>query len=237
MSGHSGSAKPKVFISWSMPRAGGVAKGFKALLDMVLPEYEAFLSSDIPSGTDWWPKLRQSLEDPTTGVVFLTPENRENPWLNFEAGALANSPAGKVMPILCFGLEETSLGPPMSAFQARRCDRDGIERLLCDLNEAVERERRRDKAHVEKQVKAFWKDFEEALEAANLQPRQRSRPRRRRALTICSRKCCFTRGKSAGGSVGRPMTRDGRRAGGAGNASSPQRQSRCRKMKWTLSDA
>jgi len=46
--------------------------------------------SDIPAGAIWSTEIMNNLSSADVGIIFLTPENKAEPWLLFEAGALAN---------------------------------------------------------------------------------------------------------------------------------------------------
>ena len=48
-----------------------------------------FLSEDIDKGAEWFQSIRQGLDCSHVGIVVFTRENAENPWMHFEAGALA----------------------------------------------------------------------------------------------------------------------------------------------------
>jgi hypothetical protein len=86
-----------VFICWSGGRSKAIAEGLKELLQRVLPELErrdgeadpVFLSEDIEKGAEWFQSIREELDRSKVGIVVLTRENLENPWIHFEAGALA----------------------------------------------------------------------------------------------------------------------------------------------------
>ena len=79
----------KLFISWSGEVSHRVALHFKEWLPVVLPFVEAWVSSeDIPKGSRWGAELATQLEGTDAGIVCLVPGNIDEPWLNFEAGAL-----------------------------------------------------------------------------------------------------------------------------------------------------
>ncbi|MCK1284356.1 toll/interleukin-1 receptor domain-containing protein [Bradyrhizobium sp. 44] len=66
-------------------------------------------SEDIEKGTHWSSSIRHELDSTSFGILILTPENTESPWLHFEAGAIAKSVIdGRVAPIL-FGLKPSDI--------------------------------------------------------------------------------------------------------------------------------
>src|SRR5260370_42334613 len=83
----------KVFLSWSGDRSEGVAHELARCLKMVL-RVKPFLSSkDIRSGSQWYEIIAKELGQTKFGIVCLTPENLEAPWILFEGGALAKTAA------------------------------------------------------------------------------------------------------------------------------------------------
>ncbi len=78
-----------VFISWS----GALAKAVAQLLDSWLPDViqgvKTWLSTeDIDKGSIWSGKINEALST-TVGILCVTQENRNAPWLLFEAGGLS----------------------------------------------------------------------------------------------------------------------------------------------------
>jgi hypothetical protein len=62
------------------------------------------------------------LEESKIGILFLTNENLQAPWLMFEAGALSKRIGdSKVCPIL-FGLKATDVTDPLAQFQLARIE-------------------------------------------------------------------------------------------------------------------
>ncbi|WP_063608410.1 TIR domain-containing protein [Shouchella clausii] len=82
----------KVFLSWSGSESEQLAKIFKDWLPNVLQYVEPYMSSqDINLGERWNNNISASLEDSTFGLIFVTPNNINAPWLNYEAGALSKT--------------------------------------------------------------------------------------------------------------------------------------------------
>ena len=55
---------------------------------------------DIEKGENWDKILSQELEECRYGIVCLTPENINAPWINFEAGAIAKSLDSKLTTLM-----------------------------------------------------------------------------------------------------------------------------------------
>ena len=45
-------------------------------------------SKDIDRGSIWFNEIFDELKDTNFGIVFVTKENQDKPWLLFESGAL-----------------------------------------------------------------------------------------------------------------------------------------------------
>jgi hypothetical protein len=77
---------------------------------------------EIGSGVRWGDALADSLEETNYGILCVTRENQDAPWLAFEAGALAKSvKRAKVIP-LCMDLPTSDLTGPLKTFQGRCLD-------------------------------------------------------------------------------------------------------------------
>ncbi|QOD42540.1 toll/interleukin-1 receptor domain-containing protein [Clavibacter zhangzhiyongii] len=130
----------QVFISWSGPQANAVAEGLKDWLPRVLARtVSCFVSSsDIESGQRGLNVIAQQLEQCEFGIVVVTPDNLEKPWINFEAGALSKAfkDHAQVTPLLV-GLAEQEVKPPLSQFQMRSAtSKESVLQLVLSVNRA-----------------------------------------------------------------------------------------------------
>ena len=127
----------KIFLSWSGARSLRLATALKDGLQILFPEADFVISSeDMSLGVRWSQEIGRQLAESNTGIICVTPENVDNPWLLFEAGALSKSiQDSRVIPC-CFDMRVADLSPPMGQFQSMEADRDGIGMLvtrLCDI--------------------------------------------------------------------------------------------------------
>lgn len=127
--------KLEVFISWSGPRAGAVAKELKSWLEVALQFTRPFLSKDIVAGKRWSTDLAEALDRSNFGILVLTPENVASEWLLFEAGALAKHLGRSHVVPLLIEMQATDLRLPLSDFQAVRLA-DQLFDLATALNAA-----------------------------------------------------------------------------------------------------
>ncbi|MEW6367365.1 MAG: toll/interleukin-1 receptor domain-containing protein [Acidobacteriota bacterium] len=126
----------KVFISWSGERSRAVAEILRQWLPSVLQAVRPYFTpDDIVKGARWNSEISRELDASRIGLLVLTPENQNAPWLVFEAGALGkNLDRSKVCPILLGGLEPSDVKGPLVQFQAARFDRVDMKRLVKMMN-------------------------------------------------------------------------------------------------------
>ncbi|MFP3468401.1 hypothetical protein, partial [Leifsonia sp. SIMBA_070] len=71
-------------------------------------------------------------------IVFVTPENANSEWLNFEAGAMYASLDKSLLPILV-GIEKTNYSGPLKNIQLTEIsNRDDVLKLLQTLNKSCD---------------------------------------------------------------------------------------------------
>jgi TIR domain len=125
----------KIFISWSGDRSKALAAGLKDWLPTVLQYVQPWMSSsDINSGERWSSAIATQLQETNFGILCVTKENLEAPWLLFEAGALAKSmQEGRVIP-LRLDVEPSEIKGPLEQFHSEKADADGVKKLITSLN-------------------------------------------------------------------------------------------------------
>jgi hypothetical protein len=125
----------KVFISWAGERSNAIAAALYKWLPAMQQKIEPYMSSEsIEKGTLWFPDLTRELEATRFGVVVLTSENKDSPWLHFEAGVVARAvDQARLAPIL-FGLNPSDIGPPLTQFQVTSFEKADMKRLLASVN-------------------------------------------------------------------------------------------------------
>jgi hypothetical protein len=132
--------RTKVFISWSKERSKTAAVALRDWLPEALQQVDPWMSEhDIESGSRWANQISGELGGSNFGVICVTPENREEPWIHFEAGALSKLGVSRVVPLLLGGLSKAEVTGPLSQFQSERADdSEGVLRMLQTLNNASE---------------------------------------------------------------------------------------------------
>ena len=126
----------KVFISWSGDRSRAIADVLRRWLPSVLQAVRPYFSpDDVAKGSRWSSDIAKELDASRIGLLVITPENQEAPWLLFEAGALAkNLDRSKVCPLLFGGMEPTDVKGPLVQFQAAQFSKDELKRVMKMIN-------------------------------------------------------------------------------------------------------
>jgi len=126
----------RVFISWSGDRSKAVADVLRRWFPSVLQAVRPYFSpDDVAKGARWSSEIAKELEASRVGLLVITPENQEAPWLLFEAGALAkNLDRSKVCPILFGAMEPTDVKGPLVQFQAAQFSETEMKRVIKMMN-------------------------------------------------------------------------------------------------------
>jgi hypothetical protein len=129
-----------VFISWSGERSKIAAQALNDWLPMVIQAVEPWMSdSDIDKGSRGLSEISHALGASKIGIVCLTPENQDAPWLNYEAGALSKTIDEKtrLCTYLLAGLAPEQVLQPLGMFQHTRADKEDTRKLVHSINTAV----------------------------------------------------------------------------------------------------
>lgn len=125
----------RIFISWSGEQSQSIAVGLRRLFGAVLPNSRPWVSSeDIDPGERWSHVLAAELEASSFGVTCVVPGNLAEPWLHFEAGAIAKMVGeGRLVPLV-HQVDPGALPGPLAQFQAVPCTKEGVGRLVRAVN-------------------------------------------------------------------------------------------------------
>jgi hypothetical protein len=128
----SDTARRTVYLSWSGGASEGLAKALGSWLPQVIQNVQVNSPDKFGGGYRWADELR-TIEDSDVAVLCLTPGNIHSPWMAFEAGAISRGGASKVIPLL-FNISPHEITGPLATFQALSSDKDGIYRLIEQIN-------------------------------------------------------------------------------------------------------
>src|SRR5215471_20681854 len=153
-----------IFISWSGERSNRAALGLRSLLEAVFQRaVQVFISEYIGPGENWVQRIQEELKQSQIGIVCLTYDNFQTPWLLFEAGAAAIAlGSGRILvPYAVDELPDAADRSPLAMFQRARADHDGTYRLVQKINQA--RKDPEDTKNLQKYFEKWWTDLDETI--------------------------------------------------------------------------
>jgi len=124
-----------IFISWSGDRGKYIALKLRDWVPSVLQGVKPWVSDqDIQKGARWVTELLNHLDSCQVGIVCLTPESLQAPFLLFESGALAKNVDSSFLIPYLWGLKPTDVTGPLSLFQGVQADEQGTKQALETIN-------------------------------------------------------------------------------------------------------
>jgi TIR domain len=128
----------KVFLSWSGDLSRKLADALRSWLPSTLQSVKPYFTpEDIEKGAKWGSEISKELETSNIGIVCLTRDNTEKPWILFEAGALSKSIQKSHVCTLLFDLEPTDVKGPLTSFQATKFIKDDFKKLVMTINSSA----------------------------------------------------------------------------------------------------
>jgi hypothetical protein len=156
-----------VFVCWS----GELSKNIGMILSNWLPSILQFVDpffsvEDISKGSKWIFDLSKELESTDIGIICLTRENINKPWILFEAGALSKKIDSARVCTVLFNINPVDLDGPLSLFQHTCFVKEDFLRLIKSINGFNNEFKLEDKL-VEKVFEMWWPDLEKQIHQLN----------------------------------------------------------------------
>lgn len=160
---HFGRCTMKVFISWSGALSKELGESLRDWIPVVLQAVNPYFTpSDVEKGTRWSTDIARELEGSSIGILCVTRENINSPWMLFEAGALSKSlEKSHVCPML-FGITNTDLAGPLKQFQTTAFDKSEVKQLLTVINNQIPEGKLAAKT-LETVFEKWWPDLDEKV--------------------------------------------------------------------------
>jgi hypothetical protein len=162
----------KIFISWSGDLSREITKVLRIWLPKMFDRVEPWMSDiDVAAGSRALKDIEDRLNESDFGVIVVTTENHEKPWLNFEAGALSKRFDGsiaRVVPLLVNFDDFYQVTTTIRQFQGvmlqkdEKPYKDGVRKLLQSISTVAGA----DWPAVEARFDWSWDEFAEQIEAA-----------------------------------------------------------------------
>lgn len=155
----------KVFISWSGKFSKECAELLRDWIKCTLQASEPWISSmDIDKGSLWFNDISDELKDTKIGIVCLTKENKDKPWILFESGALAKGIATNKVCTFLINLRSSDLDNPLAQFNHTIPDKEGMKALLTTINKELEEKMLEDRI-LDQVFDTYWGSFERDFNA------------------------------------------------------------------------
>lgn len=156
----------KVFVSWSGRRSRVVAEMLSGWIRCVLQASQPWISTQhIDKGAIWFSEISDQLRDTAAGIVCLTQENKNKPWILFETGALAKGLSANRVCTFLVDLTPTDIEDPLAQFNHTTPDKASVWGLVNTLNNCLE-SGRLDERILGDVFDIYWPKFEVDFAAA-----------------------------------------------------------------------
>ena len=170
----------KVFLSWSGPRSKAVAELLNDWLRCVLQACKPWISSrDIDRGALWFSEITNQLSGTDIGIVCLTADNKNKPWILFEAGALAKGLSHARVCTILVDLQPSEIEDPLAQFNHTLPEKESMWSLVRTLNDSLQNQLI-DERILSNVFSTYWPQFEENFKkiistiALEEEPKQRT---------------------------------------------------------------
>ena len=156
----------KIFISWGGSKSKAIAEVLRDWIKLVLQAMRPWMSTrDIDRGAIWLTEIMDQLKDTEVGIVCLTQENKNRPWVLFEAGALVKGLTSNRVCTLLIDLRPTDVEDPLAQFNHTLPTKEGMLSFIRTLNARLG-EAGLDERALERSFTTFWPQFEQDFHAA-----------------------------------------------------------------------
>jgi hypothetical protein len=158
----------KIFLSWSGARSRTAAEVLKWWTRCVIQAARPWISTeDIDRGALWFSEINNGLSDTAIGIVCLTQENKDRPWILFEAGALAKGLSNNRVCTFLVDLDPSDIRDPLAQFNHTQPKEEDMRKLARTLNRQLG-DHALDEAVLNDSFDAYWPQFQlkwKAIEA------------------------------------------------------------------------
>ena len=128
----------RISISWSGNLSYKVAVLLSKWLPSVVQAVTPFVSTDVSrKGSAWFKKVKDQFNQTDFGIICLSRDNLNAPWLLFETGVLATRfDQVHICTVLIGDLSDTDITGPLHNFQSIKLkDKEDIRKLIQTLNQ------------------------------------------------------------------------------------------------------
>ncbi|WP_243314493.1 toll/interleukin-1 receptor domain-containing protein [Geothrix paludis] len=153
----------KVFISWSGLRSKLVAELLNDWIKCVIQATRPWISTrDIDRGALWFNEISDQLKETRVGIICLTAENKNKPWILFEAGALAKGLSSNRVCTFLIDLKTSDIEDPLAQFNHTLPSQDGLHELVKTINNCLG-DSSLDSRILDQIFTTYWPQFESSF--------------------------------------------------------------------------
>lgn len=160
----------KVFISWSGESSKKIVSAIHDWLPTVLQNVKPYMSAEnIEKGERWSIDIANQLQETNYGIICVTPDNINAPWILFESGALSKSMTNaKVSPII-FGLSPSDLSKsPLLQFQASQFNKGEMLKIVRSINSSAPEGEQISRDVTDRAFNRAWQELEDIVSGVEL---------------------------------------------------------------------
>ncbi len=125
-------------------------------------------SEDIDKGARWSTDIAKELEGSTFGILCVTRDNINAPWLTFEAGALSKTMDKAFVTPFLFDIKRSEVDGPILQFQSTIFQKGDIKKLIKTLNKACDKDKLSDEM-LDKAFDVWYPTLEEELKKIKME--------------------------------------------------------------------
>lgn len=155
----------KAFLSWSGEKSHQMALAFSEWIPCVIQAVEPWVSSkDIDRGSIWFTEIFDQLNETNLGIVFVTRDNQNKPWLLFETGALSKGLTdNRVCTVLVdLNVRDIESSSPLSHLNHTTTDKDSVFELVKTINSKLDSNNVKE-SHLKLSFEALWDGLESKI--------------------------------------------------------------------------
>ncbi|MDR2818466.1 MAG: toll/interleukin-1 receptor domain-containing protein [Endomicrobium sp.] len=154
----------EIFISWSGERSKLIAEMLKLWLKMVIQSLKLWISSkNLDAGKRWENEIYEKLNSSNMGIICLTKENMNAPWILFETGMLLKGSSTDRIFTFLIDLEVTDITNenPLSSFNHTSANKkEAMFKFVETINKISEN--KLDISVLKQTFDKNWEDFNSA---------------------------------------------------------------------------
>lgn len=157
----------KIFISWSGARSRAVAEVLDEWIRCVIQAARPWVSTqNIDRGAIWFNEIQTQLQDTSIGIVCLTQENKNKPWILFESGALAKGLSASRVCTFLIDLTPADVENPLAQFNHTIPDEESMWQLVRTLNGCLPADQMLSHQVLERSFITYWPQFTQEFKKA-----------------------------------------------------------------------